>query len=164
MIFTVLIVLTLLAAALQAVLPTAWWLGGLRFELLPALVACGALTLSRHTVLGLALAITAGLAHDALSAAPFGLTALAYGSAVAAIFLLDEVLDPELPWVQMTAGAIVSATGASSACAVVGFSAGAVGKLIVLALISAVLTPLVYLLLELFHHWPRRLSGLAETG
>ena len=148
MTLTILIVLTLLAAALQSVLPTAWWLGGLRIELLPALVACGALISSRRPVRGLALAIVAGLAHDALSAAPFGLTALAYGSAVVAIFLLDEVLDPDLPWVQMTAGAIVAATGGSAACAVIGFSAGAIGKLVVLALISAVLTPLVYLLLE----------------
>lgn len=163
MFFTVLMVMMLLAAALQAALPTAWWLGGLRLELLPAFVACGALTLSRYPVSGLALAVVAGLAHDALSAAPFGLTALAYGSAVVAILLLDEILDPELPWVQMTAGAIVAATGASAACAAVGFSAGAVGKLVVLALISAVLTPVVYLLLELFRDWPRSDRGWEKS-
>ena len=153
MTITILIVLTLLAAALQAALPTAWWLGGLRLELLPALVACGALTLPRHPVSGLALAVVAGLAHDALSAAPFGLTALAYGTAAVAIFLLDEILDPDLPWVQMMAGAVVAAIAAVAACTVLGFSAGAVGKLVVLALISAVLTPFVYLLLGCCRHW-----------
>jgi cell shape-determining protein MreD len=153
MIAAVLIVLALLAAALQAALPTAWWLGGLRLELLPALVAYGALTLPRHPVSALMVAITAGLAHDALSAAPFGLTALAYGSAVVAILLLDEILDPELPWVQMTAGAIVAASAGSAACTALGFSPSAIGKLIVLALISAALTRTVYLLLGLFRHW-----------
>ena len=37
----------LLLSALQARLPTAWWLGGIRFEFLPALVAYGALTFRR---------------------------------------------------------------------------------------------------------------------
>jgi cell shape-determining protein MreD len=101
----------------------------------------------------LALAVVAGLAHDALSATPFGLTALAYGTAAAAIFLLDEILDPDLPWVQMMAGAVVAAIAAVAARTVLGFSAGAVGKLVVLALISAVLTPFVYLLLGCCRHW-----------
>ncbi len=153
MILTVLITLTFLTAALQAALPSAWWLGGLRLELLPALVACGVLMLSRYPVSALALAIMAGLAQDALSATPFGLTALAYGSAAVVILLLDEILDPELPWVQMTAGAIASATAAAAACASLGFSAGTVGKLVVLALISAVITPLAYMLLALFRRW-----------
>jgi rod shape-determining protein MreD len=88
----------LIAVALQARMPTLWWLGGVRVELLPALVVYAALTMHRRRAL--VLALVAGLAQDALSAAPFGISALAYGIATIVLTSLREALDRDLPWMQ----------------------------------------------------------------
>ena len=125
---------------MQATLPA---MGGLRLELLPALVAVTALSLQRGPALLVALA--AGFSQDALSAAPFGLTALAYGVVAVVLAGLRDSLDRDLPWVQMAAGGLLSATASLAALCVVGFSSSAVLKLVLLTGLSGLLTPVVSL-------------------
>jgi rod shape-determining protein MreD len=136
----------LLLSACQSRLPTLWWLGGLRIELLPALVAYGALTFRRGPAL--IFALTTGFTQDALSASPFGLSALAYGIAATILSSLHETFDRDLPWVQMGAGALASMAISFAACCVVGFGIGAVLKALALAAISAVVTPLLFFVLD----------------
>jgi rod shape-determining protein MreD len=137
---------TLLLAALQARLPTAWWLGGVRFEFLPALVAYGALTF-RHRRWALALAVAAGLLQDALSAGPFGNTGAAYALVTFALVALARTFDRERLWMQMLSGAIASVAASLAAVAVVGFH-GAAPKILLLAALSAVVTPFVFFVVE----------------
>jgi len=144
---------TLLLSALQARLPTAWWLGGIRFEFLPALVAYGALTF-RHRRWAIALAVLAGLLQDALSAAPFGNTGAAYALVTFALFSLAHTFDRERLWMQMLAGAIASVAASLTAVAVVGFH-GTAPKILLLAMLSAVVTPLVFFALD-FAKWRTR--------
>ena len=141
-------------AALQARLPTLWWLGGLRLELLPALVAFGALTF-RHRRWALSLAIAAGLFHDALSAGPFGATAVAYAGATLALTPLAHNFDRDTFWMQLLAGGLASVSGSAAALCVVGVHAGALGKLLLLAMISAAVTPPVFLGLDSLRHRTR---------
>ena len=136
----------LLLTAVQSRMPTLWWLGGVRIEFLPGLVAFGALTFRRSAALALALAT--GFTQDALSAAPFGLTALVYGIAAVILTSARAALDRDLPWVQMAAGALTSAALSFAACCVVGFSFGAFIKLLLLAATSAVVTPPLFLTLD----------------
>ena len=133
-------------ASLQSHMPALWWLGGLRIEVLPALVVYGALTLRREVALALALAT--GLTQDALSAAPFGQTTLVYGIAATVLTSMGEALDRDQPWVQMGAGALTGAAVAFAACCVVGFGFGAIVKLLLLAGLSAAITPLLFLVLD----------------
>jgi rod shape-determining protein MreD len=144
--FLITISCLLLLSACQSRLPTLWWLGGLRLELLPALVAYGALTFRRSSALVLALAT--GFTQDALSASPFGLDALAYGIAATVLSSLHEAFDRDLPWVQMGAGAVTSTAGSIAACSVVGFNIGGIVKAFVLAAISAFVTPLLFFVLD----------------
>jgi rod shape-determining protein MreD len=137
-------------ASVQSRLPT---LVGLRIELLPALVAYGALTFRRSAALAFALAT--GFTQDALSAAPFGLTALAYGIAATILSSLHETFDRDLPWVQMGAGALTSAAVSFAACCVVGFNILAVVKTLALAAISAVVTPVLFFVLDYTHYRTR---------
>jgi rod shape-determining protein MreD len=131
-----LITTTLLGlTTLQARLPE---LFGLRLEFLPALVAYGALTFRRGNALWLAL--IAGGMQDALSAAPFGITALAYGAATLVLAGLRDVLDRDLPPLQFVAGALVSATAAIAAGCVLGFS----WKIIPVAGTTGLITPLFF--------------------
>jgi rod shape-determining protein MreD len=132
----------LLLAGLQACLPSWWWLGGVRLELLPALVAYGALTF-RHRRWILTLAIVAGLLQDALSAAPFGNSVVAYFVVAFLLMGLRRFFDRETLWMQMSAGAFASVAVSVAACAVIGFG-GVVPKISLLALMSAVVTPLVF--------------------
>jgi len=136
----------MLAAALQARLPTWWWLGGVRLEFLPALVAYAMLTISRHRAILFALA--AGLTQDALSAAPFGISALAYGMLACLITGMRDALDRDLPWVQMGAGALASIAVAVVASFVVGVSAGAVFRMAIVASLSGVVTVLLFFALD----------------
>jgi rod shape-determining protein MreD len=122
----------LLLTTLQVHLPT---LLGLRLEFLPAFVAYAALTFRRGAALFLAL--IAGFLHDANSAAPFGLTALAYGIAAVLVSAMREALDRDLPPLQFIAGAIVSAIASLGGCLVVGFSF----KLIPVACLAGLITP-----------------------
>ena len=136
----------MLAAALQARMPTLWWLGGIRLELLPALVVYCSLTLRRgHAIL---LALVAGLMQDALSAAPFGVSALAYGLSAFLITGMGDVLDRDLPWVQMGAGALTSVAVAVIAFCTVGVSFGALFKLAVVAATSGVTTVVLFFALD----------------
>ncbi|MCX7887773.1 MAG: hypothetical protein N3B01_11055 [Verrucomicrobiae bacterium] len=137
---------TLLFAALQARLPTAWGLGGLRFEFLPALVAYGALSF-RRPACALTLAAAAGLCQDALSAAPIGNSVAAYLVATMAIAALGRAFDRHKLWMQMLAGAVASATASCAALAVIGFSSAA-PKLLAAATLSAAVTPLLFLGLD----------------
>jgi rod shape-determining protein MreD len=137
---------TMIATALQSRMPTLWWLGGVRIELLPALVAYGALSLGRGCALTLAL--VAGLAQDAFSAAPFGVSALAYGIAATVLTAMRDALDRDLPWVQMGAGALLAASGSLGACVVVGLSIGAVAKILGLACLSALVTPFLFFAMD----------------
>jgi rod shape-determining protein MreD len=132
----------LIGAALQARLPTLWWLGGMRIELLPALVVYTSLTLPRGSALFLALA--AGATQDALSAGPFGLSMLAYGISATLMTAMRGALDRDLPWVQMGGGALTSAAVSIAACCVAGFSTAAVGKIAVLALLSGIVAPFLF--------------------
>lgn len=123
-----------LAAALQAWLPAIW---GLRIEFLPALVAWYSFDVSRRRAI--TLAVIAGCAQDALSAAPFGLTAVAYVVAALVITGLRDVLARELPQVQLAAGAFTSLLCSLAAMCVIGVSFGALVKLAILAGLAGVL-------------------------
>jgi rod shape-determining protein MreD len=136
--FLIFTISTLLLATIQADLPTLGWLGGLRVEFLPALVAYGALTLPRGGALLLALCV--GFAQDSLSAAPFGISALSYGITATILSSVRETFDRDLPWVQMSAGALTSAAASFAALCVIGFSIGGLVKLSLLAGLSAVVT------------------------
>ncbi len=135
-----------IAAALQAGLPSWGWLGGLRIEFLPALVAYGALTLSRSGAL--ALAVAAGLFQDSLSVAPFGVTALVYALVAVLIHNLRTSVDRDLPPVQLAAGAVTATTASVAACCFVGISVGAIFKILVLGILSAVMTPFLFFALD----------------
>ena len=131
-----LITMTLmLLATLQVRLPA---LLGLRVEFLPALVAYGALTFRRRNALWLAL--VAGFTQDALSASPFGMTAVAFSVAALLLSGMGEALDREIPPLQFAAGGIVSAAGAIAAFFVVGFSF----KIFLVATIAGIITPLFF--------------------
>lgn len=145
MMFTMAVIL-LATGAVQARLPALGWLGGLRLELLPALTVYGALTLRRSRVV--AVALFAGAVQDALSAAPFGISVLAYAFVAGILIGTRDALDRDLPWVQMAAGAFASAACSVAACAVVGFTLGAFAKLIMLALLSSLLTPILFLVAD----------------
>lgn len=136
----------LLAGALQARLPTQWWLGGIRLEFLPALVVYVGLTFRRQHAI--ALALVAGLVQDSLSAAPFGVSAMAYGISAILLTSLREVLDRDLPWMQFSAGALTSMAAAIMAFFVVGISFGAVIKMLVVASISGVLTGMLFFVFD----------------
>jgi rod shape-determining protein MreD len=137
---------TILMASLQSRLPTLWWLGGMRIELLPALVVYAALTLPGRQAI--TLAVVAGLGQDALSAAPFGITALAYTAAALVMTSMREALDRELPWVQMSAGAVTATVSSVAACFVVGISFGAIFKILLIAALSGVITPVLFFVLD----------------
>ncbi|HUI07189.1 MAG TPA: rod shape-determining protein MreD [Verrucomicrobiae bacterium] len=132
----------LVAGALQARLPTFWWLGGIRLEFLPALVAYATLTIPRHRAV--LFALVAGLTQDALSAAPFGISVLAYGTVALLITGMRDALDRDLPLVQMGAGALASAAMALAATIAVGVSIGAVFKLVLVASLSGAITVLLF--------------------
>jgi rod shape-determining protein MreD len=136
----------LIVAALQTQLPTLWWFGGVRIEFLPALVAYVALTMPRGRAI--ALAVTAGLLQDALSAAPFGVSALAYGISAVLMTNLREILDRDLPWVQMGAGALTSMAVAIIAFFAVGISVGMVFKMVLVASISGIVTVILFFALD----------------
>ena len=136
----------LIAVAFQTRMPTLWWLGGVRLEFLPALVAYAAFTM--HSGRALALAIAAGLLQDALSAGHFGISALAYGVAAMMIVDLREAFDRDLPWVQLAAGAMTSALVAILAFLTIGVSIGAIFKMCVVAFISGIITMLVFFVLD----------------
>ena len=136
----------LIAAALQARMPTLWWLGSVRLEFLPALIVYVSLTMHRGRAL--ALALVAGMAQDALSAAPFGISALAYGIAAVLITGLREVLDRDLPWVQLGSGALTSVGAALMAFFVVGISFGALFKMCVVGFLTGTLTVMLFFALD----------------
>jgi rod shape-determining protein MreD len=136
----------LFAVALQARMPTLSWLGGVRVEFLPALVVYAALTMHRRRAL--ALALVAGLTQDSLSAAPFGISALAYGISTIVVTSLREVLDRDLPWVQWSAGAATSITASVIAFFVVGLSFGNLLKMLVAASISGAVTVVLFFAMD----------------
>ena len=144
--FLILITTLLVMASFQAQQPTLGWAGGLKIEFLPALAAYGALTLSRRWAIIFAVAV--GFIQDALSAAPFGISALAYGIVATVLTGLSEVFDRDLPWVQLGAGAVSSAAASFAACAVLGLSGGALGKILALAVLSGAVTPLLFFALD----------------
>ncbi len=136
----------LIAAGLQARLPTLWLFGSLRIEFLPALVVYTALSMPRGSAI--AIAFAAGFTQDALSAAPFGVSALAYGISSILMTSLREVLDRDLPWVQMGAGALTSTASAVIAFFCIGISFGVVFKMILVASISGTVTVLLFFVLD----------------
>ena len=136
----------LLAAALQARLPSCWWLGGVRLEFLPALVAYATLTMPRHRAI--LFALLAGLAQDALSAAPFGISAVAYGAVALLVTGMRDALDRDLPLVQMGVGALASMAVALVASFVVGLSIGTILKMILVASLSGVIAAVLFFALD----------------
>jgi rod shape-determining protein MreD len=136
----------LIAAALQARLPMLWWLGGVRVELLPALVAYAALTMHRRRAL--ALALIAGLTQDALSAAPFGISALAYGISAVVATSLRDALDRDLPWMQWSAGALTSIIASIIAFFAIGISFGNLFKMLMVASVAGMATVALFFVLD----------------
>ncbi len=136
----------LIAAALQARLPMLWWLGGMRVELLPALVVYAALTMHRRRAL--ALALIAGLTHDALSAAPFGISALAYGISAIVATSLRDALDRDLPWMQWSAGALASIIASIITFFATGLSFGNLFKMFVVASVAGMATVALFFVLD----------------
>jgi rod shape-determining protein MreD len=136
----------LITAALQARMPTFWVFGGMRIEFLPALVAYAALTMHRGRAI--AIAIVAGLMQDALSAGPFGISALAYGISAILLTSVREVFDRDLPWMQMSAGALTSMAVAMVAFFAVGISFASICKMLLVASISGVVTVLLFFVLD----------------
>ncbi|MGO9244227.1 MAG: rod shape-determining protein MreD [Verrucomicrobiia bacterium] len=136
----------LIAVALQAHMPTLWWLGGVHVELLPALVVYAALTMGRRRAL--VLALVAGLTQDALSAAPFGISALAYGISAIVMTSLREALDRDLPWMQWSAGALTSITASVIAFFAVGISIGNVLKMLMAATVAGMVTVVLFFVLD----------------
>ena len=143
----VIILITLLTAGVQARLPTMWWAGGLRLELLPGLVACWALWLNRGPAVFLA--IVCALAQDSLSGAPFGISVLPYTVVTLLFIRMRGTLDRDLLWVPLSAGALASAAASLAACITIGFSPGMLGKTLLLASISGVLTLFLFPLMGL---------------
>jgi rod shape-determining protein MreD len=141
--FLLLTITLLLLATLQVRLPA---ILGLRLELLPALVAYGALTFRRGN--GLLLALMAGFTQDALSAAPFGITALAYGIAALLLTALGEALNRELPPFQLVAGALVTLAAGIAASFFVGFTF----KMILVAAITGLITPIFFFAADYFRY------------
>jgi rod shape-determining protein MreD len=134
------------AGALQARLPALRWMGDVRVEFLPAVVVYVALTMRRRGAL--ALALIAGLMQDAFSAAPFGISALAYGICAILMTSLREALDRDLPWVQFSAGVLTSMAVAILASFVISISVGTVFKMIVVASLSGVLTVMSFFVFD----------------
>ncbi|MBM3860168.1 MAG: rod shape-determining protein MreD [Verrucomicrobia bacterium] len=151
--FLIIATTALLLTALQARLPTAWWIGGFRFEFLPALVAYGALTFRRRRW-AVVLAVAAGFLQDALSAGPFGNTGAAYALAALLLVTLGRAFDRDSLWMQMLAGAIASAGASLAAIAVIGGQNAAL-KLLLLAAVSAVIAPFLFFVLD-FARWRSR--------
>jgi len=143
-------------AGIQARLPTQWWAGGLRFEFLPALVVFGALTF-RHRAWALVLALAAGFAQDSLSAGPFGATAVAYSAVALILTGMARSFDREALWMQMLGGALASALGSGAALWKIGVTGNALTKALLLAVVSAVVTPLLFGVLDALRRRPRRL-------
>ena len=129
------IVLMLVLAGVQARLPA---LAGVRLEFLPAVVAYSALTFKQGRAILCAFA--AGCLQDALSAGPFGVTALAYALAAWVIAGLGSVLDRNLPFVPLVAGSIASTAGALGAFCIIGVTGAAILKLTGIALVAGLIT------------------------
>jgi rod shape-determining protein MreD len=150
-------IFTFLVAALQARFPTLWWLGGLRLEFVPAVAAYMALQLPLPRALGMA--ALAGLAQDALSGAPFGISALGYTVVALALNALREVIDPDMPLMHVATAAVMSVAGALIAFCVVGFGFGSLVKMVIVAILAGVIAPPVFLAL----HWLSRSMTEART-
>ncbi len=158
-----LILLTTAAGTLQAIVPTAPWLGEARVPLLLALALHYALTRAPGFALGAA--ILSGVVQDALGRAPLGGSALLFGAvALIAGRYRDEVFHAAAP-ARAVFGALAAAATTLGLWAILGVaglaraSAG-VGALRVAsaALLGAAATPLV-------GHWAARADlalGLAE--
>jgi rod shape-determining protein MreD len=142
-----LLIALVLATALQAALPTWWWAGGLRLELLPAVVAYGALTM-RSPRWAVTCAFLAGFAQDALSAAPFGLTALGYGLGALVLAKWQDELERDLPWIQFAAGGFVLVCGTLGVLPAMTLTWGTPLKIACLMCLSAFVTPFVFALLD----------------
>jgi len=143
----------LLAVAIQSALPAWSWLGNVRWEFIPGIVAYAALA-AKRPLAAVAWAGLAGLAQDAFSAGPFGCFAAAYALAALVLWWWRELLDPDLPWVQLLAGALVALIASLAAIVVVGASWVAVGRLFWLTLMGAVVTPVIFLAVDFVRlHW-----------
>jgi hypothetical protein len=142
----------LLAAAWQATMPTLGWLGGVRLEILPAVVAYAALTVRRPALVAL-WATWAGLAHDSVSAAPFGMTMGTFGVAALGLWSLRGWLDRDLPTVQMLAGAVVSLLAGGVAMLAVGVTPVALLKLGWITGLNAVVTGMVFWIVDMARRW-----------
>jgi cell shape-determining protein MreD len=86
--------------------------------------------------------------QDAFSAAPFGITALAYGICAILMTSLREALDRDLPWVQFSAGMLTSMAGAILAFFVVSISVGTVFEMIVVASLSGAITVMSFFVFD----------------
>jgi len=141
--FLLLLALMLVLAGVQARLPS---LGGIRLEFLPALVAYSALTFKQGRAILCAFA--AGCLQDALSAGPFGVTALAYAIAAWVIAGLGTALDRNLPFVPLLAGSLAAVAGALGAFCIIGVTGLAILKLTGIALLAGLITILVFLVVD----------------
>ncbi len=120
-------------------------MGGVRLELMPSLVAYGALSLATARY-RFGYAMLAGLIQDSFSAsAPYGFSALSYGIAALILIRGERFLDRDLPWVQAGAAFLVAFVNGVIAILSSGwFSAGTIPKLALLGLLSAFLAPWLF--------------------
>ena len=141
--FLLVLVLMLVLAGIQARLPA---VAGLHVEFLPALVAYSALTFKHGRAILCAFA--AGCLQDALSAGPFGVTALAYAIAAWIIASLGTVLDRNLPFVPLLGGSLAAVAGAIGAFCIIGVTGAALLKLTGVALIAGLITIPVFRVID----------------
>lgn len=147
--FAIAIVALFIGTALQARLPAF----GIHLEFLPALVAYGALTFGRAGMLALALA--AGFTQDALSAGPFGVTAISYTATALFVHGYREAFDRELAPLQIGAGVLITVASSLAACFFAGFHVSAIWKITLLALLAALLTPILFFVLDFVRYQVR---------
>jgi len=152
MTFFLILISLFLLTALQARLP-ALPLVGVHLEFLPSLVAYGALTFGRAGMITLALA--AGFMQDALSAGPFGVTAIVYTATALFVHGSRDAFDRELAPLQIGAGVLITVASSIAACFFAGFYAGAILKILFLALQAMLITPILFFGLDFVRYQVR---------
>jgi len=104
---TILILVAALFAVFgEAILPVRQWLGA-QIDLLPALMVCAALNTGFMTVM--LLSLLGGLFFDSLSGNPLGISILPLFLTGFVIYLRRDLILRDLPFAQLTIGAIASA-------------------------------------------------------
>jgi hypothetical protein len=140
------------------------WLGA-QVDVLPALMVYAALNSRLLSVVSLA--VCGGLWADTFSANPFGISILPLFAVGFPIFLQRELVLRDLPFAQIVLGAIAGAAVPALTLLLLlsgghkpVFGWGTLWQFVVMSLGSALVTPLVFNLLE----WAQRAFGYQERG